>query len=327
MGLIKWFKKRFRKEPKNEQEKNQRLAENLVRIRVYRYINQSPIEIGVFEATLDRDENDNVLITNEDQLFKEELPGQRDALINEIISRLESGEKTPKTQIDKLQNEIEKQEKIIANTKEGKVSVKNKDGTKTEIKVNIITERVKLTLLKAALYTIKFLKGEGTYETIESDGVRTLFYAVQDGSVKPCFWKAPTMDGEPVIVTPDVTQRQKFYKSKMDELRDDYLKSQNTMWKGILSVIVQVLFILFFIGNIIFAVHLVNWQKEIAKDADMDELSKCTTQLDQCMRNQERVIANQQDTQGTLIEWARRDIQKRMDAQKQTTAKAQNVSI
>ena len=328
-----WTEK-FKKKPDGEEEKNKRLVENTIRIRINRLINKTPVELGVFEAQLGRDENNNVMIYDEAQKFKEEMVGSRDALVTDILYKLESRGKSPVDQLEILDREIEQQEKIISQQREGKLKVKTKSDNPDElepvvkeIKINIITEKSKLRLLKCVKYVIKNLKGEGSFEKIENDGMRCLEYLVRDGEVIPYWYKTPTDEGEPVIAVPDVVQRKKFFKEKTDELKNDLLNSQDNRWKNILGTIFQVILLLILIGNIVWSFNNVKWTQALALDADNDVVSDYNKQLTTCMRNQERAIANCQEVNGVMVKYAVTDIEDRIAEESSKTIAGEPIKI
>lgn len=294
-----WNKKKD-KDNKKLKERNKKLTGDVIRIRIRRLINSTPVEIGVFEATLTRDENNNTMIFDEKNNIKEELPGLHDSLISDIMYKLESRSLSIPVQLEKVKKAIEKQNEVIKKEKDGYLT---KDGNK--LKINIQTERTKLRLLKCVKYTLDNKKGEGFFESIELDGTRCLTYLVRDGDLIPYWNKTPSSEGEPVILVPDVVQRKKFWKEATDETINDFNESQDTMWRGILGVITKGLTVILFLGLVFWTFHNARWSGDLYDESLMPEIQKLQLENEKIRQVCSSQIAHQIENNEILIDYAK----------------------
>lgn len=294
----------FNKENKDKEEikkKNQKLTNENMRIRVHRLQNGSPIEIGIFNAGLKRDVNDNTIIFSEENKFKEEVPGMYDSLVYDILYKLENRGLSLEKQAETVKNAIIKQEKLINEQKNGSIS-KTVDGETKTRKINIKTEKSKLRLLKCIRYTIENRKGEGFFESIEKDGTRALNYLVRDGYLIPYWHKTPDVDGEPVSVVPDVVQRKKFWKETTDETINDFNESQDFMWKGILGFLTKGLYFLTFAILIIWTVHNARWDADLYDNSLAPQIKALELQNEKI---RQQCITSQVENTKTLVDYAK----------------------
>ena len=308
---MSWFKLK-----KNDQEakksKNKQLTGDTIRIRVNRLVNNTPVEVAVFDAELKKDGNDNSIIINDSTNFKEELPGITDSLINDILYKLESRSLTREAQIDRVKKAIEAQQTLVSEAKNGYIIKKNKkvvEGkeviTDEKVKINIESEKSKLRLYKCVRYTLENKKGEGFFESIEQDGMRCLKYAIRDGELIPYWHKTPNSDEEPILLVPDISLRKKFYKESMEEAIQDFNESQDTMWRGILGVITKALYIILALGLIVWTVYLARWSADMSDKDLQPKIDALKLQIENTRQACSSQIANQIENNGVLIDYAK----------------------
>lgn len=321
------FTNPFKKAGDKQKDKNKKLTGDEIRIKIDRLINGTAVEVTEFVATLRRDENNNTILFSDDNFFKEEMPGLRDPLVSDVMHKLESRGLSKPEQIKKVNLAIEKQEKIISSEKGGYVKVEAKENEETKkIKVNKRTEETKLRLLKCVRYTLENRKGEGFFERIENDGMRTLSYLIRDGDLIPYWYKTPEHEGEPVILVPDVVQRKKFWKEATDETINDYNESQDTMWKGVLGVITKAIYLVLAIVLIVWTIHNARWSKEIYDESLAPQVRALETQNERIRQLCTQSIANQISNNEDLIDYAKWRLQYEMTANN-TESKQSTIDI
>lgn len=322
---MKWFKK---DDNKKNIERNKKKTGDDIRIRVWRLENETYVELSgsPFIASLEKDESHNTIILNEDKDFKEEFPGLHDPLVSDILYKLESSQLSREGQIKKVNDAITKQNKILAEEKNGKVPEKDNEGNIVNDdngkpkykKVNKITEEHKLRLLKCAKYALENMKGSrGIFEKIESDGMRTLEYLVQDGNLYPFWHKTPMTEGEPVILVPDVVQRKKFWKESTEEALDDYNASQNTMWAKILGIAKGALFVVLVIGVTFMLFRNISWSQELYTESCQDEVKSLEMQIANTKKQCVQSISSQVDNNQALIDYAKEQLKQKNKSQSQ----------
>lgn len=280
----------------NNKGKNKKLTGDDIKIRVFRMINGSPIETYVFTASQVKGDDNNTILINEDMNFKEEFPGVQDYLISDIEYKLESRGLSKENQLEKVKKAIGKQMKIIDSEKNGKIDV---DGD--SVKVNINTEKQRLRLLKCVKYNLENKRGEGYYECIEVDGSRCLSYLIRDGELIPYWYKTPDNDGEPVTLVPDIVQRKKYYKERVDEIVSDFNQNRDTKFMHFLKLAGQVLIVLLIIGNIFWAFQNMKWTERNANSDPSKALNDVRIQCESVRQECGKYIANQVDNNEVLI--------------------------
>ena len=320
---MKFFKS---KKKNDEKKRNQKLTTDIMRIRINRLINSTPVEIGVFDAELTRDKNNNTIIFSEEHQVKEELPGLYDSLISDVLYKLESRGLSLPEQITKLNTLIEKQNKQIQQERNGYVKTDSEDETK-QIKVNIQSEKTKLRLLKCVKYTLENKKGEGFFESIELDGTRSLTYLIRDGDLIPYWHKTPNSEGEPVILVPDIVQRKKFWKEATDETINDFNENQDTFWKGILGVITKGLFVLAFLGLIIWTIHNARWNSDLYDESLEPQIQQLQLENERIRQLCSSQVANQIENNEVLIEYAKDKLEKEKSVPPPTNQDKSNIQI
>lgn len=294
----------------DDKRKNKKLTSSIVKIKVNRLLNGTPVEIGNFDGELIRDKNNNTIIFNDEMNFKEEMPGIQDTLISDILYKLKSRTYSKKEQIKELNKIIEEQEDIIKNEKNGFIikKVKEYDEDKKkyikidkEIKVNRQTEMSKLRIFKCSKYALEEKDGDGFFESIDIDGNRTLSYVIIDGELIPYWYKTPSSEGEPVVLVPDVVGRKRFFKESETEAIQDFNESVDWFWKGWLGLAMKLLVVISFAGLIVWTVFLARWSGDLYDESlepRIQELQlenqkiqqKCNEHLSQQMENNEIIF-------------------------------------
>jgi len=277
--------------------KNKKLTGNNIKIRILRMINGSPIETYIFNASQVKSEDNNTILVNEDMNFKEEFPGVQDYLISDIEYKLESRGLSKEKQLEKVKTAIDKQMKIIDSEKNGKISIED-----VKVKININTEKQRLRLLKCVKYNLENKRGEGYYECIELDGSRCLTYLIRDGELIPYWHKTPDNDGEPVTLVPDIVQRKKYYKERVDEIVSDFNQNRDSKFMHFLKLAGQVLIVLLIMGNIFWAFQNMKWTERNANADPSKALNDVRIQCESIRQDCGKYIANQVENNDILID-------------------------
>lgn len=289
----------------NEKDKNKQITGDSYRIRIYRLTGNVPSEISVFMAGIEKDRYKNSIIISEDDGFKEEFPSIVDSLVSDLLSKLESYDINMADQIIKIKLNIKKKEEILSKTKNGKLEVTHKSDGKTEnVIINIETEKANLRLLKVALYSLENKEKNGSYEKIEQDGVKCLSYLISDGDLLPYWCNTPTINNEPVSLTPDMSLRKKHFYDNEQERLDDLKDMIDTPINRILKVIMLALIIIVALGNIGWATYNASWSMDLRDESlgpQLDQLRLDIVKAEQKCGGQ---LANQIENYGIIIDWA-----------------------
>lgn len=298
MSWISWGKKN------DSKVKNQKLTGDSIRIRINRLINNTAVEVLISNANLIRDKSNNTILFDEENNIKEELPGQIDSLISDILYKLESHGLSKEEQLKKVNRNIDAQETIIKNENKGYV----REGEDV-IKINLETEKSKLRMLKCVKYTLENKKGDGFFESIELDGTRSLSYIITDGELIPYWHKTPTSDGEPIVLVPDIAQRKKFWKEATEEAINDFNESQDSMWRGILGVITKGLYVVLALALIVWTIYLARWSADMSDESLQPQIEILKLENEKIRQICSTQIASQVENNGLLIDYAKSKIE------------------
>lgn len=298
--------------------KNKKLTGSNIRIKVNRLLNGTPAEIAVFDGSLIRDGNNNTIIFNEKMNFKEEMPGMQDSLISDILYKLKSRTSSKKGQLDMINKFIKEQEDIITNEKNGFIIQKVKEVDKSsgkkvfvekKIKINRQTEQAKLRILKCSRYALDNKQGNGSFESIDINGNRTLTYALIDGELIPYWFKHPSDSGELMMLVPDVVARKKFYKEAETEAIQDFNESVDWYWKGILGVAMKFLTVAFFITLIVWTIFLARWSADLHNEDLVPMIQKLELENQKIQQRCSNQLAQQMENNDVLINYAKNKMQ------------------
>lgn len=263
--MINFIKKIFTKEDKEEKDKNQ--VTNKIRVRILRLDNDTPVESYEVITNIIKDENGNRIIKDDDLQLKEEISYSRHALVSDVLFKVKHRLDSKEKQIEKINEAIKKQEDLVNSIRDGKIEISKKKETENDpllkedidldevniknnkIKVNVISEKVKLNVLKVSKYTLEN-EGAGSFSRVGSDGIRVLEYVLEDGDLKPIFFKSSKIENEPIKLYVDQAQKKKYYKEADNMIEDDYLAQTNSPFRGIAQIILIGLFVALFLGNI-----------------------------------------------------------------------------
>lgn len=312
----KLFNRNKSKTPKKSDNanKNKKLSGNIIKIKVNRLLNGTPVEIAVFEGELIRDENNNTVIFNEDMNFKEEIPGIQDTLISDILSKLKSRSNSKEQQLKDINKAISNQEEIIKEESNGFILKKRivhdeeekRDVTIEEkVKINRQTEMSKLRILKCSKYALELKAGDGFFESIDIAGNRTLEYVIIDGELIPYWYKTPSNEGEPVILVPDVVGRKKFFKESETEAIQDFNESVDWFWKGWLGIAMKLLVVIAFAGLIVWTAFNARWSSDLYDDSLEPRIQELQLQNEKIRQQCNEGLAQQIENNEYIIDYAK----------------------
>ena len=303
------------------------MTTNLIRVRIKRLLNNTPVEIAVFEAEIKKDKDNNLTIINEEQFFKEDLAFVKEPLIEDISrkvkNRFDSKEEQKKALDIAIRNQEERLNRIVAG-KLKPIPIKDKPVVpeKDWEKVNKISEECKLRLLKVTKFTIEN-EGEGSFEQIESDGMRCITYIAQDSHLTPIYIKVPndTKTNEPITMFKDESLKRKYNKEVTDVITSDYLDSMNDPVSKTLSIIAKVLLVITVLGSIFLFMHNLNWSKELAeRETNLLEEWK-TSPIGVCQNaiaQTSQYLTTEVESNRVLIDYAKEELKKSINQSTQT---------
>jgi len=242
----------FKKKDKDKKS----VSENLVRIEVFRLLGGNvPYSIAKFEALQDKDADNNLVLIESSNSFKDDVDITKNKLIQNLKDRLELHKLDEQEKIETVKKRIAKQQDHISSIKDGYIIKKVTDPeTKKEkevkIKVNKIDEDCKLREYKALLDVLKN-DGEGSYETVDADGLKRIFYLYKEGILIPYkFIKAKT------TLYPDISTKRKLYKENQDLIDQDFLNDNKSFFSGWKRYVLFVILMLWTVSLIYFSLNL-----------------------------------------------------------------------
>jgi len=320
--MINFFKK---KKTEDEIEKNQ--VTNKVRVRIVRLDNDTPIESYETVTNIIKDENGNRIIKDDDLQLKEEISYSRNALVSDVLFKVKHRLDSKDKQIAKLNEAIKKQEDLVNNIKDGKIDISKKkeaedndllkedlDLDKIEIKenkikVNVISEKVKLNVLKVSKYTLDN-EGAGSFSRVGIDGIRILEYVLEDGDLKPIFFKASKLENEPIKLYVDQAQKKKYYKEADAMIEDDYLSQTNSPFKGIAQLILVGLFVALFLGNIWWNMDINARSSELNKQYSTSAVGNLIRDVESVNKQCAVIMGQIVEEQKPLVDYAKEQLNK-----------------
>lgn len=298
----------------NNASKNKKLSGNIIKIKINRLLNGTPVEIAVFDGELIRDESNNTVIFNEGMNFKEEMAGIQDTLISDILYKLKSRNNSKEKQLKDIDEAIEKQGDIIKEEQNGFITKKrivqdkeeNREVTIEEkVKINRQTEMSKLRILKCSKYALENKEGDGFFESIDINGNRTLSYVIIDGELIPYWFKNPSNNGEPVVLVPDVVGRKKFFKESETEAIQDFNESVDWFWKGWLGLAMKLIVILGFAGLIVWTVFLARWNSDLYDNSLEPRIQELQLENQKTQQRCNEGLAQQIENNEYIIDYAK----------------------
>lgn len=308
MGIFKKDKSKA----KSNKKKN--VISDTIRIRIHRLVGNVPSEIYIGNAQIQKDNYNNSVIVDDNSNFKEEFPNTIDPLISDIKYKLESGGLSYAAQLDKLKRTIEKKHLILSRVKNGKITVKDKEGQTKELNINVETEKANLRLLKVTKYILENKGENGSFEKIEEDGVRCLSYLISDGELIPYWYNSPKSNGEPVTLTPDMSLRKKYYYDNERERYDDLKNMVDNPINRILKVIAMALIVIVALAEFGGGIFLINKYNAVKDESLQPQLDKLNVQIAQAKQDCQEQLKNQVQNNEVILDWAKvklsEDIQK-----------------
>lgn len=242
---------------KKKKNKDKNISENSVKIEVFRLLGDNvPYSIAKFEAMQVRDSDNNLVLVNMSNSFKDDVEIVRHKLISDLEFTLELHKLGDKEKIETVQKRIKSQEDYIQNIVDGYYVRKQTEEEKKnkisppKIKVNLIDEQNKLSKYKVFLESLEY-NGEGSYEIIDSDGKKKVQYMYKEGILYPIkYVKSKTS------MYPDVSTKRKTYKQEQDLIDQEYLNDAKGLLSGWKQYLFLALIVIMVIGNIYWSVKL-----------------------------------------------------------------------
>ena len=208
------------------------VSENLVRIEVFRLLGGNvPYSIAKFEATQVRDSDNNLVLIESSNSFKDDVDITKNKLIENLKERLELHKLDLPARVKAVEKRIVTQQDFLSKVKDGYTVKKIKDGEtgkakEIKVKVNKLDEECRLREYQALLDVLKN-DGEGSYETVDSDGLKRIFYLYKEGILIPYkFIKAKT------TLYPDISTKRKLYKENQDLIDQDFFNDNKGFFSG-----------------------------------------------------------------------------------------------
>lgn len=295
MGI---FKNPFKKE-KKDNAKLSNAGSTTVKVSVYRIVGKAlRMEVLRFTATQDKDRSGNLILTNPEFDFREDIDFIKEKVIEDLEYRLEVLGGTKVEKIKKVEEAIKEQESRIKNIREGRLTIIAEDGKEQVFNVNPIDEDVKLTQLKVLRDSLK-VEGNSSHEFIDVEGHRNISYKFEEGVLFPIVY----YDKEATL-TPDKTARRKNYKSEQDLIDTEYMQDKVNPFTGIGKVILWILFVVLFVGNVWWATNNAERSAEITAMWDESYMAEVLKASEQSALKCSAYLSYSADANKEIIDWA-----------------------
>jgi hypothetical protein len=244
-----------------------------------------PKTIAKFIAIQRRDVYMNLIIENQKYNFKEDIEIVKDRILDQLNYRLDMAGKSKEERIEIIKQNIEKQEKLLKDIKDGKVKKTNKPVTAEELmkdpeknirRVNTVDEENKLLQYKALLFETQNENGKGSYEGLDENGQREMMFTYKEGVFYPIFYNASNCSLHPALGT-----KKKIYKSEQDLIDKDREDEKSGGFKGWFGIFSKALIVILILVNVYWAnqnfKNTENIDSKISQYRDMAENSalKC----------------------------------------------------
>jgi uncharacterized coiled-coil protein SlyX len=302
---MSFFKNPFKK--KKETERLSKAGSTVVKVSVQRIIGSGlRTEVLKFDALQDRDNAGNIIIKNEEYDFREDLDFVKEKVIEDLEYRLALISGTKETKINKINDAIKEQETRIKNIRDGKLTL-IEDNKEVQYNVNPIDEDVKLTQLKVLRDSLK-LDGKGVHEFIDVNGFRVYDYKFEDGVLFPIVYH-----NKENSLSPDKTAKRKNYRSEQDLINTEYLEDKSSPFSGFGRVIMWVLFIVLFAGNIWWAMDNSARSSEITEQWDESNIKKLIEASELSTIQCASYLATSAEVNQEIVEWAKAELLRRQN--------------
>jgi len=257
-----------------KKKKDISVSESRVRIEVFRLLGGTvPYSIAKFEALQERDSDNNLILIESSNNFKDDVDIVKHKLIQDLQERLEFHKFDIEGRIEIVKNRIAEQQEFMASIKNG-YSVKiekdehGKDVTK-KLKVNVLDEDCRLREYRALL-DVLVNSGDGSYETVDSDGLKRIFYLYREGILIPYkFIKNKT------TLYPDVSTKRKQYKENKDAIDLDYINDNKGFFSGWKRYLAFAIILIMLIANIYWSVNLNEAYSNFDEKKSQEYSTKC----------------------------------------------------
>lgn len=247
---------------KQKVDPKKKIVGNMSRVRLWRFDNNLPVEIGVIDVEVTKDDNENTVLINEKAKFKEILYPAREDSVKDLLLKVSELADSKETKLKLLDKKILEQQNRIKSIDKGKIPTDKKPESDWE-KVNKITEDYKLRVLRVTRETVENESVNHSFLSIESDGTKTYNYSIYDGEYIPMGWKIPTVKGEVITIYQDKSLKNKQYKEQIVMLNDWISDQLKNPWDKWFKLITWVLAVILVLGNIFYTVDLNKRQSAI----------------------------------------------------------------
>jgi hypothetical protein len=239
---------------KKDEKKTKKVSENVVRIEVLRLLGGTvPYTIAKFEATQERDSDNNLVLIESAYSFKDDVDIVQHKLIQDLDERLELHKKSIEERKEVVKKKIVEQQDLISKIKDGYIHKKvTENGKEVEkkIKINKIDEDKKLREYRILLTHLEE-NGAGSYETIDSDGLKRIMYLYKEGILIP--YKFISVKN---TLYPDISTKRKVYKENQDLIDQEFFNDNKGFFSGWKKWVAIGIMVIWLLSNIYYSVNL-----------------------------------------------------------------------
>jgi hypothetical protein len=255
---------KFKSKKRKEQDKRKNISKPTIHVIVKRLMGNMPITIAEFDAILDRDDDFNQKIINEEYHFKEDIDVSAHKIIELLKYKLDlenlkadNPADLKAKKLEAIDKKIAEQENIVKTIKFSSTEVQgievDPDKDEGESTGNIIDEDYKLQQLKALRFVVQ-REGEGVYEEVNANGTRQMMFLQKEGVFYPYYHCSTN-----VTLYPDIGSKRKVYKERQAMIDADYIDENRNPFSGIWKNVLWIMLIIVFLLN-------VYWSMELSKD-------------------------------------------------------------
>jgi len=255
---------KFKSKKRKEQDKRKNISKPTIHVIIKRLMGNMPITIAEFDAILDRDDDFNQKIINEEYHFKEDIDVSAHKIIELLKYKLDlenlkadNPSDLKNKKLEAIDKKIAEQETIVKTIKFSSTEVQgievDPDKDEGESTGNIIDEDYKLQQLKALRFVVQ-REGEGVYEEVNANGTRQMMFLQKEGVFYPYYHCSTN-----VTLYPDIGSKRKVYKERQAMIDADYIDENKNPFSGIWKNVLWIMLIIIFLLN-------VYWSMELSKD-------------------------------------------------------------
>jgi len=229
---------------KKKKESENKYAASIVHIKIFKAYESLKTCIAEFDAEQSKDDNYGLIVSGDEDRFKESLEINPHQVIDLLKYKLDLTGKQSSEKIDIVKKKISEQERQIKDYELVDFMIV-KDNVKVQI--NKIDELNKLNYLKI-LRDVVFNEGSGSFEVINFKGQREMHYDYIQGLLYPVFFSTSKHTTSPANDT-----KKKIYKEKQDmidkQFNDEIGGGELGWFTRIMKIAFVILFIALMAGN------------------------------------------------------------------------------